>query len=208
MYTLRLTSYPMAGKADELRALLTDRVKQRQSQGIRAGLTVRVAGEGGAFAVGLQFPDLAGVDKLRQANRTDPGLQAYQAKLAPLIRAPGKSELLEVLLPAPAGPAPAYVQRVTLYPSAGNAALVRALLEERQKASAAAGVRTGLARSVVNAEGQMFAVNVLLEDLAALERVTQRNASDPSFQAFLGKIGGLIQRGGSELFEVVVPLQP
>ena len=206
MYTQRVTLHPIAGKAGEVEALLTDRIKRRQAQGTNASLSQRLTGDGATFTLGLRFPDMAAFQSFRAANRADTEFQAYQATLAPMLLGPGSVELLEVLIPAAAGPTPKYLQRVTIYPTLDKVGEVTELLEERITVAAAHGDRAGLSRPVVSDHGPSFEANILHEDLSAFERTTRDNEADKDFQKFVGKLRGLVRHPSkSELFEILVP---
>jgi hypothetical protein len=206
MYTLWITLQPAAGKIGEVEALVTERLKMRQAQGVNAALSQKVLGEGVVYSLGMRFPDLAGFHAFRTANRHDAEFQTYQAKLGPLLRAPSTLDLQEMLLMPAAGPPPQYVQRVTIYPSLEKLAAVSELLRERLTAAAATGGRGGLSRPVVSEHGPSFQVNILHGDLPAFECATQANEADKEFQKFIGKLAGLIRHPSKmELFEVLVP---
>jgi hypothetical protein len=51
--------------------------------------------------VSTLYENLAAFEAAREGYRTDPGAQAFLAKLARLIREPSSSDLLEVLVPMP-----------------------------------------------------------------------------------------------------------
>ena len=206
MYTQRVTLQPVAGKVAEVEALLTDRIRRRQAQGTNASLAQRLTGEGATFMLALRFPDIAAFQSFRTANRADREFQAYQATLAPMLRGPGRVELSEILIPAAAGPAPTYLQRVTIYPALDKVTDVRELLEERITTAASQGGRAALARPVVSDHGPAFEATILHEDLSAFERTTRANEADKDFQTFLGNLAGLVrQPSKTELFEVLVP---
>jgi len=206
MYTQRITLHPSAGKAGEMEALISDRIKRRQAQGTNASLSQRLTGEGTTFTLGLRFPDMAAFQSFRAANRADTEFQAYQAKLSPMLLGPGNVELFEILIPPAAGPTPKYLQRVTVYPMLDKIGEVTELLREQMTAAAAHGDRIGLSRPVVSDHGPTFEVNILHEDLTAFERTARGNEADKDFQKFVGKLRGLIRHPGkSELFEILVP---
>jgi hypothetical protein len=206
MYTQRITLHPVAGKVGEVEAIITERIKRRQAQGTDASLSQRLTGVGATFTLGLRFADLAAFQSFRTANRADTELQAYQAKLAPMLLGPGSVELLEVLIPAAAGPTPKYLQRVTIYPTLDKVGEVTELLKERITAAAAHGDRAGLSRPVVSDHGPSFEANILHEALSAFERTTRANEADKDFQKFVGKLRELIGHPSkTELFEILVP---
>ncbi len=102
MYIQRTSLYPTFDKIFELRALLEERVKARQAQGITIGLQEQLFGpEGPAFTVVIRHDDLGGVERLRRQMITDPEFQAFLAKVGAVSRAPAKMELFEVLMPFP-----------------------------------------------------------------------------------------------------------
>ena len=102
MFSQRGTHYPVFGKGPELRALLEERVKARQAQGFRVGLSAQMFGaEGVTYILTTIYPDLAALEKNRKENQSDPAFIAYQAKLTGLQRMPTKTELFEILVPVP-----------------------------------------------------------------------------------------------------------
>lgn len=206
MYTMRISVYPTVGKLGEVQGLVEPHLKERQAQGVAGALSAQVFGEGQSLVIGYRFRDLAAVERFQRGNRKDAGFQAYQARLAPLLRAPTRVELLEVLSPAPPGQPPGYVQRVTIYPGLEQVGEVRRLLEEQTNANAGRDVRSSLARPVFSAEGLTFIVSVLHANLAALERVTRQAEADASVQAFFARLRAAIRRPSEiELFEVLIP---
>jgi len=102
MFIQRVVFHPAQGKAQELRALLEERVKFAQSQGRPAALTVQVFGSGGgSYALALRYDTLAELEERRRSLASDSAFQAWAAKVAGVSGQPAESELLEVLIPFP-----------------------------------------------------------------------------------------------------------
>jgi len=102
MYIQRVRGFPAAGKVAEFRAALEEWVKKRQSQGLDVSLSRQLfAPDGATLVITTRFRDLTEFEKLTHQIEADPAYQALVAKLAPLSRAPAKSELLEVLVSFP-----------------------------------------------------------------------------------------------------------
>lgn len=101
-FIVRNIHYPVPGKNLDLRALLEERVKSRQAQGARVGLSVQLFGSDGvSYVLSVRHPDLAAYEKYRQDTLGDrPENRAYQAKLGELQRAT-RQELFEILIPVP-----------------------------------------------------------------------------------------------------------
>ncbi len=101
MFIQRVVFHPAHGKAQELRALLEERVKFAQSQGRPAALTVQVFGAGGSYALALRYDTLAQLEERRRSLASDSAFQAWAAKVAAVTRQPPEADLLEVLIPFP-----------------------------------------------------------------------------------------------------------
>ncbi len=100
MYMQRISIYPRSDKVGEARALLQERVKTRQSEGLRAALSeLAVGGDGPRFVIALMFNDLAAFEDLRRRNQADASFQAFFAKITSLERKPAEVELFEVVVP-------------------------------------------------------------------------------------------------------------
>jgi hypothetical protein len=101
MFIQRVAFQAAQGKAQELRALLEERVKLAQSQGRPASLAVEVFGAGGSYVLALRYDTLSDLEARRTALASDSGFQAWAAKVAVVTREPAESDLLEVLIPFP-----------------------------------------------------------------------------------------------------------
>ncbi len=102
MYMQRVSIYPDPEKVAEVRTLLIERAKARQSSGTRVALSELVAGsDTPQFIVSTLFEDLAAFEALRKRDQSDADFQKFVAKIASLIRKPAGFDLLEVLVPMP-----------------------------------------------------------------------------------------------------------
>jgi quinol monooxygenase YgiN len=102
MYMQRVSIYPDPEKVAEVRALLTERAKARQSSGTRVALSELVAGSHAPqFTVSTLFDDLAAFEALRKRDQSDADFQKFVAKIGSLIRKPAAFDLMEVLVPMP-----------------------------------------------------------------------------------------------------------
>jgi quinol monooxygenase YgiN len=102
MYMQRVSLYPQPEKVAEVRALLVERVKARQSSGIRVALAELIAGsDTPQFTVSTLFEDLAAFEAFRKRDQSDADFQKFVAKIASLIRKPAVFDLMEVLVPMP-----------------------------------------------------------------------------------------------------------
>lgn len=102
MYMQRVSIYPNPEKVGEVRAMLVERVKSRQTDGVRVALSEVVAGSHvPQFAVSVLFNDLAAFEAFRKRDQADADFQKFIAKLSSLIRKPSDFDLMEILAPMP-----------------------------------------------------------------------------------------------------------
>jgi hypothetical protein len=102
MYMQRVTIYPDPQKVADVRSLLIERAKLRQSAGMRLALTEMVAGgHGPQFTVNLLFEDLAAFEASRKRDQADADFQKFVGKLTSMIRKPNAFDLMEVVVPMP-----------------------------------------------------------------------------------------------------------
>jgi hypothetical protein len=102
MYMQRVSLYPRPEKVAEVRALVVERAKARQSSGIRVALSELIAGSGTPqFTVSTLFEDLAAFEAFRKRDQSDADFQKFVANISSLIRKPTAFDLLEVLVPMP-----------------------------------------------------------------------------------------------------------
>ncbi len=102
MYMQRVSIYPDPEKLGEVRSMLLERAKARQSAGIRLALTELVAGsDTPQFTVSTRFDDLAAFETQRKRDQADADFQKFVGKLASMIRKPTAFDLMEVLVPMP-----------------------------------------------------------------------------------------------------------
>ena len=205
MYVELIKHHPAPGRAQELRAGLEEWARTAPSRGATHNLTSALLDPEGAVLInGIRHDDLAAFGAYRQAAVSRP-----HAPYPPdLLDRPPERTLWEVLVPAPVGGGepPRYSFRITLYPAAGKAPAVRALLEEWVKAQQAGGSRQTLAIQVFGQEGPVFAQTILHPDLASLEARMRSFQADPGSAAFGEKLAPLLARPGkAELFQVLVP---
>ena len=116
MFTQTTLLFPAIGKGPELRSLLEERTRQRQSQGERVGLAMVVFGPNTpAFRIGRLFEDLGGLEaSLQQPFQGDP-------RVAALFRQPVATALYEQLVAVqPGGATPRYTQRFFNRPLPGK----------------------------------------------------------------------------------------
>ena len=102
MWLERVTWYPQVGKQSEVRGIAVDLAKWHNEQGIRALITQVVAGaEAGTVVGDAAYESLGDYEASRKARQEDPQVQSLLAKMGPLLRAPSKIELLEVVISFP-----------------------------------------------------------------------------------------------------------
>ena len=98
-YIQRISRMPLPGKGRELIALVLERAKARQAEGIRTSISVQVAGAAsGTLVTNLIFTSLAELEKQRARNQTDAAQQQFQATVATLA-GPNRVEIFETLVP-------------------------------------------------------------------------------------------------------------
>jgi len=97
MFIQRVTLSPAMGKARDLRALVEERTKKGQAQGLRTSLATPVFGDDmGSLVVTVRYDDLAALEKRRAQNAADKDWQEYVGKVSAMATA--RFELLEVLV--------------------------------------------------------------------------------------------------------------
>ena len=102
MYMQRISIYPDPEKIAEVRTMLIERAKARQSSGTRVALSELVAGsDTPQFTVSTIFDDLAAFEAFRKRDQADVEFQKFVAKISSLIRKPTDFDLLELLVPMP-----------------------------------------------------------------------------------------------------------
>ncbi|MEX2247719.1 MAG: hypothetical protein WEC75_13660 [Dehalococcoidia bacterium] len=102
MYMQRVSIYPEPDKVPEVRTIVLERVKARQSSGLRVALSEMVAGTGAPqFTVSILWNDLAAFEAGRKSDQADADFQKFIGKLSGLIRKPSDFDILEVLAPMP-----------------------------------------------------------------------------------------------------------
>lgn len=102
MFMQRVSFYPRSDKVADMRALLQEQAKARQSAGIRVALAERVAGAGGPlFLVHILLDSMAAFEEFRRRNQSDPAFQSFVAKVNSFERKPVDIELFEIVVPMP-----------------------------------------------------------------------------------------------------------
>ena len=99
-----------------------------------------------------------------------------------------------------------YMFRVVMYPQLGKERELQQHLEAWVKTSQAKGRKIGLSMQRFAAEGTVPVLVVRLAGLAEYEEMTQQQATDPAFQAFVAKNATLTRLPPRfELLEVLIP---
>ena len=102
MFIQRVTVYPMPDKVRELRALVEERTKKRNTQGQRLSMQVPVfASDVGTVVVSIFYEDLAALEKVRHQNATDKDWLEYIGKVNALSSETASFELYEVVVELP-----------------------------------------------------------------------------------------------------------
>ncbi len=101
-----------------------------------------------------------------------------------------------------------YMFRVVMSPQLGKERELQQHLEAWVKTSQAKGRKIGLLTQRFAAEGTVLVLVVRLAGLAEYEQLTQDNATDRDFQAFVAQNATLTRLPARfELLEVVIPIQ-
>jgi hypothetical protein len=211
MYFQRFVYLPSAGKARSLRELLAIYVKQRQQEGFRTNLLTAVfSPDADALSMRVQSHDLDGVEAYRaalhEASLDDP---AANDAINELLREPVRAELHAVLLALPQPDAPVrYVLRTTNIPSAGNGALLEALVcNHAQRIHAGGGRMTVSVQLAGPAAGSVVTVSPAerLSDLPRL-RPSSEPSNDDDLAAYDQAIGALCEGHPTvEVSEIIIP---
>jgi hypothetical protein len=205
MYSHQITYFPAIGKGPELRPILEERVRQRQSEGVRASLTTVVyGGEAPAFRANMSFEDLAALQVFR-----DRIAGAPLAATPSLMRHAVRPELYEILLPATqAGFTPRYIQRLEITPQMGKAAAVRELVTERARMRNSEGTPAAVSVAVTSQGPAPFVLALIFDSLSGIEKFRARNQADKSFETYVAKISAVTTGTSSSILEVLIPFQP
>jgi len=101
-----------------------------------------------------------------------------------------------------------YMFRVVTYPQLGKERELQQHMEAWVKTSQGKGRKIGLSVQRFSAEGTVLVLVVRLAGLAEYEEMTQRNATDRDFLAYVAKNATLTRLPPRfELLEVVIPIQ-
>lgn len=198
LFTHRATSYPLPGKGPELRALLEERVRTRQSEGIRAALTRTMYGEA-CFAINLQFESLA-------ARETAP-IAPLPAEASALTSRLGDPSLHESLVAANIDGRPVkYIEDIYQDPLPGQGGRLQALLAKRVNQQQEAGVRAELTVEIAGTRSQVLSFRRFYESLAEYERMRAARTGEEGYADFVAEMTPLISRhANTEILEVLVP---
>jgi hypothetical protein len=174
MYTHRQRILPALGKEAEVRAQLTDWVKQLQSKGRNIALLQRLfSSEGPGLLVSTRADDLNALEKIRHENLADADWQARAAKLVALLRGSVQSVVAEQVIPGSGSGPVGVVQRALGFAALGKENQFRSITEEFVRSSQAAGVRMGMGVRVYSSTGSVLEVTSIFPDVAALDRTRQ-----------------------------------
>ncbi len=101
-----------------------------------------------------------------------------------------------------------YRFRVVMYPQVGKEPELRQVLEAWVKTTQEKGRKIGLSMQRFATDGAGPVLVIPLTGLAEYEEMTQRNATDPAFQAFVAKTATLVRLPARfELLEEVIAVQ-
>jgi hypothetical protein len=98
-YTQAITFTAGIGHTAALRAAVLERGTTRQAAGVRCGVLEQVATDAYRIRFTLPLGALSELEARRVQNRNDPELQAFQSRVTPLLGAPNRVEISEVIVP-------------------------------------------------------------------------------------------------------------
>lgn len=212
MFTVLNTFKPALGKNRALEAVLEERVRMRQSQGLRANLIVAAFSPvAPAFRIAFQFGDLAGVEAFRARQREEQDKNpAFNDPLEALQREQTPSELWEVLVPIqPMTSPPRYILRITTPPAIGKARELAALTSARARARQAEGVPMTMSAQVAGPSAGSVATVGTFGGLAELEKMRAEVQDSAASKTFVEQVAPLSSAPATfEIFEVRVPYPP
>ena len=98
-------------------------------------------------------------------------------------------------------------QRAVSYAAPGKGPELRAALEDRVKSVKSSGRSVAFGQQMFGGPGGAgFVINIVYDNLAAVEAGRRHDQSDPAFVAYAAKLGALIARPVDvQLFEIVIP---
>lgn len=186
MFTMRWTYYPTNAGMLDLLELEKEWVKDRQSKGDRIGLLRdAVPVDGARFQTITFFDSLADYDKQRERNRSDTSIRNWIDRTVPLVRAPWRMALFEVVVPVPTLPRQGeYLVRFTGYPAAGRGGDYRATVVDVAKRLQTQGVNIGATWQHFAQEGASAQWILPLKKFGDWEQLQEKVFSDPAVQAF------------------------
>lgn len=192
MYTQRIIHVPALGKNADLRAALLERNATGNAAAPHA-LSVHMFSPQPGFVHGIRFENLAAIeayqDRLQQGDAT---FQAQARKIDQCLAQQRATVLYEELAGTGVTTTPKFLIRNRYCPAAGKGPELRAVLEERVRKGAPAGLAgAGLSRQVASLDGPAFAVTLLFGSMADIDQFRAGNEKDPTFAPFLNKVASL-----------------
>jgi hypothetical protein len=192
MFIARTIFHPAAGCLPELRMVLEGQLEGHVAAqlAVRSTLTQRMWGALPELRISRWYASLADFEAVYRAQQPNPPVAAQLKGI--LAIAPG-SDIDEVLVPAAEGPEPAYLVRFEYHPAQGHVQALRQALEERVRAAQAAGRRANLTMRVSGGPA-LLSLQVLFQDLEALEQTRAQTLQDPAAQEFSRSVGEHLAR--------------
>ena len=187
MFIARTIFHPAPGCAPELRTALAGLLEGHVAAqlAVRSTLTQRLWGSLPELRISRWYNSLAGYEAAFHAQQPNPPVAAQFKSI--LAVAPG-SDIDEVLVSPPDGPAPAYIVRFEYHPAQGKVHDLRQALAERVQAVQGAGRRAGLSMRVSGGPA-LLSLQLLFPDLDSLEQARAQTLADPGAQAFSRAVG-------------------
>jgi len=192
MFIARTIFHPATGATSELRMVLGGLLEGHIAAqlAVRSTLTQRIWGPLPELRISRWYDSLADFEAVFRADQPNPPVAAQLKGL--LAVAPG-SDIDEVLVPAAEGPDPAYLVRFEYHPAQGHLQALRQALEERVRAAQAAGRRAGLSMRVSGGPA-LLSLQLLFQDLDALEQARAQTLQDAAAQEFSRSVGEHLAR--------------
>ena len=204
MFVVRNLYRAAIGKGPQLQAALEERVRLRQSQGLRVNLLATAFGlDSAAFVLSFQHPDLAALEAFRVKRREEPGPSFGEAGL---LREGMSPQLWEGLVsPTPVETPPRYAVRHTVLPAVGKGLELTTLMSERARARAA-GERIGLQVERAGPQFGALAFVTTYASMADIEANWRRMQGDSASKEYVASVQPLMAGSPTrEVFEILIP---
>ena len=195
MFVARALLHPAPGRLAKLEEYVRGLPQSGQSIAVARSLTGPVV-----FSVNRQFEHLSDFEQFLKSRPSPP------AQVGELLGQPFIRELWEIVVPAPAGPVPAFTTRFTYEAAPGKAAELRRTVEEfAKKRNNTSGRRS--VGVLVSGGPASVAVVAAFADLAELEATRAQAIAQPD-TAYLQQLAACLARLASpQIFQILATSQ-